>query len=98
MSNNFKEKADYIYKNGIEVPITKDIYGFTALDVILGVKLNEGRQTPGFFLKAPKDYGDLAKKENQNLHMPVSYANEIFNNIKDYSFMHCGQDIPAAVV
>jgi hypothetical protein len=40
MSNNFKEKADYIYKNGIEVPITKDIYGFTALDVILGVELN----------------------------------------------------------
>lgn len=31
-------------------------------------------------------------------HMPVSYANEIFKNIMNYSFMHCGPDISAAVV
>jgi len=52
MANNGKEGFAF---NRLEVPITKDIYGLTALDVILGVKLDEDDQDravypwPGFF-------------------------------------------------
>ena len=81
----------------LEVPVVRNINGFTALDVIFGRKKFHQRLDPNFFWRA------ISKEdEDKCSDIPAcgspNTASIIFDQIKGYGFMHSGYQLSWAVV
>ena len=74
-----------------EIPILPDMYGTTPLDICLAI--NKQRDADRLvFSKNEDEMNAITASENEAM------AEVIFNNIKDYGFMHSSQLINEGVI
>ena len=90
--------SDYV----LEVPIVRNINGYTVLDVIFGRKLFHERLDKNFFWRQYSQNEEDKYKADKSWTEPQcsspNTAAIIFKLIKDYSYMHSGYQLSWVVV